>query len=68
VFHDKQLAGKSAFVRLSVRYFVTACHLVELAVAGIGIHHAGLSMDDRRAIEDLYLKKVLRIVIATSVS
>lgn len=39
-----------------------------LAEYGIGVHHAGLALDDRRAIEDLYLKKILRIVIATSVS
>ncbi|KAH9950191.1 P-loop containing nucleoside triphosphate hydrolase protein [Amylocystis lapponica] len=38
----------------------------QLAASGIGVHHAGLSMDDRRAIEDLYLKKILRVVVATS--
>jgi ATP-dependent DNA helicase HFM1/MER3 len=42
--------------------------ITELAVSGIGIHHAGLTMDDRRAIEDLYLKQVLKVVIATTVS
>ncbi|KAJ8469377.1 hypothetical protein ONZ45_g16911 [Pleurotus djamor] len=36
--------------------------LAELAAAGIGIHHAGLNLDDRRAIEDLYIKKILRLV------
>ncbi|KAL0946540.1 hypothetical protein HGRIS_012747 [Hohenbuehelia grisea] len=40
--------------------------LSELAAAGIGVHHAGLSMDDRRTTEDLYLKKVLRVVVCTS--
>ncbi|KAJ7074112.1 hypothetical protein C8F01DRAFT_1360827 [Mycena amicta] len=40
--------------------------LNELAKFGIGIHHAGLTMDDRRAVEDLYLKGVLRVVVATS--
>lgn len=40
----------------------------ELAACGIGIHHAGMSMDDRRATEDLYLRKLLRILFATSVS
>ncbi|KAF4576318.1 Sec63 [Pleurotus pulmonarius] len=38
----------------------------ELASIGIGVHHAGLNLDDRRAIEDLYLKKILRLVVATS--
>lgn len=45
----------------------TLCTL-ELASIGIGVHHAGLNLDDRRAIEDLYLKKTLRLVVATSVS
>ncbi|KAK0196704.1 hypothetical protein F5146DRAFT_1153057 [Armillaria mellea] len=40
--------------------------LAEWASYGIGVHHAGLSLDDRRAIEGLFLKRVLRIVIATS--
>ncbi|KDR81750.1 hypothetical protein GALMADRAFT_59618 [Galerina marginata CBS 339.88] len=40
--------------------------LDELACAGIGVHHAGISMDDRRATEQLYLKKVLRVLVATS--
>ncbi|KAI0950168.1 hypothetical protein AcV7_008716 [Taiwanofungus camphoratus] len=40
--------------------------LEKLAACGIGIHHAGMSMSDRRATEELYLKKLLRIVFATS--
>ncbi|EPS99015.1 hypothetical protein FOMPIDRAFT_1031123 [Fomitopsis schrenkii] len=40
--------------------------LQKLATCGIGIHHAGMSIEDRRATEDLYIKKVLRIVFATS--
>ncbi|GLB34810.1 putative sec63 Brl domain containing protein [Lyophyllum shimeji] len=40
--------------------------LLEFASFGIGVHHAGLSLDDRRTTEDLYLKGVLRIVVATS--
>lgn len=41
--------------------------LAELAITGIGVHHAGLQFDDRRAIEDLYLKKILRVIVCTSV-
>jgi ATP-dependent DNA helicase HFM1/MER3 len=41
--------------------------LLELAAFGIGVHHAGLTIDDRRAVEDLYLKGLLRVVVATSV-
>ncbi|KAJ7085715.1 Sec63 Brl domain-containing protein [Mycena belliarum] len=40
--------------------------LLGLASFGIGIHHAGLTIDDRRAVEDLYLKGLLRVVVATS--
>ncbi|KAH9928154.1 uncharacterized protein B0H18DRAFT_875089 [Fomitopsis serialis] len=40
--------------------------LQKLAACGIGAHHAGMSLEDRRAIEDLYTKKLLRIVFATS--
>ncbi|KIM49392.1 hypothetical protein M413DRAFT_107246 [Hebeloma cylindrosporum] len=40
--------------------------LTEFAAVGIGVHHAGVSIDDRRATEQLYLKKVLRILVATS--
>ncbi|KAJ7685543.1 P-loop containing nucleoside triphosphate hydrolase protein [Mycena polygramma] len=41
-------------------------HLGELAAFGIGVHHAGLTLDDRRTVEDLYLRGVLRVVVATS--
>lgn len=39
-----------------------------LAALGIGVHHAGLTLDDRRVTEDLFLKKIIRVVVATSVS
>ena len=42
--------------------------LAELAIAGVGVHHAGLSLDDRRATEELYLNKILRVIVSTSVS
>jgi ATP-dependent DNA helicase HFM1/MER3 len=42
--------------------------LADLALAGVGVHHAGLTFDDRRATEDLYLKKILRVIVSTSVS
>ncbi|ETW86191.1 hypothetical protein HETIRDRAFT_235038, partial [Heterobasidion irregulare TC 32-1] len=40
--------------------------LVELAQAGIGVHHAGLSIDDKRTTEGLFLSRDLRVVVATS--
>ena len=39
----------------------------EFAICGIGVHHAGMDLDDRRATEELYLAKLLRVVVATSV-
>jgi ATP-dependent DNA helicase HFM1/MER3 len=39
----------------------------ELADFGIGVHHAGLAMEDRKKVENMFLKGLLRIVIATSV-
>ncbi|TFY60086.1 hypothetical protein EVJ58_g5372 [Rhodofomes roseus] len=38
----------------------------ELAACGVGIHHAGMAIEDRRATEDLYMKKLLKILFATS--
>ncbi|KAI0807705.1 P-loop containing nucleoside triphosphate hydrolase protein [Fomes fomentarius] len=40
--------------------------LDKLAACGIGVHHAGLQRDDRSATENLYLKKVLKVLLATS--
>ncbi|KAJ4475641.1 hypothetical protein J3R30DRAFT_3294677 [Lentinula aciculospora] len=40
--------------------------LSEFASLGIGVHHAGLTPSDRRMIEELFLSKILRVVIATS--
>ncbi|KJA27175.1 hypothetical protein HYPSUDRAFT_75106, partial [Hypholoma sublateritium FD-334 SS-4] len=40
--------------------------LDDFACAGIGVHHAGIVMEDRKATEQLYLNKVLRVLIATS--
>lgn len=63
-FHDKRLASKA----VPVSYIFThSFHIVDLAAFGIGVHHAGLSMDDRRATEDLFIEKILRVVVATSV-
>lgn len=42
-------------------------NVVDLASVGIGVHHAGLTLDDRKATETLYLNGILRVIIATSV-
>ena len=41
--------------------------LTELANCGIGVHHAGLSLDDRKTTEELFLGGLLRVICATSV-
>lgn len=64
-FHDKRLTGQLQGFKFNRPNL--PIELLEFASFGIGVHHAGLTMDDRRATEDLYLKKTLRIVIATSV-
>ncbi|KZS90015.1 P-loop containing nucleoside triphosphate hydrolase protein [Sistotremastrum niveocremeum HHB9708] len=52
------------------RYAMAACHMTSLtldfATNGIGVHHAGLSMEDRRMTETLFLNRTLHVVVATS--
>ena len=52
---------------LGLFYVLFAETVTEFASIGIGVHHAGVSIEDRRATEQLYLKKVLRVLVATSV-
>ncbi|KAJ3786903.1 hypothetical protein GGU10DRAFT_386257 [Lentinula aff. detonsa] len=40
--------------------------LSDFASLGIGVHHAGLTPGDRRTVEELFLSKILRVVIATT--
>ena len=65
IFNDKRLGGQLSRKNLFCDHLLNPS--IELAVLGIGVHHAGLTTDDRRAIEDLYLKGSLRVVVATSV-
>ncbi|KAG8976544.1 Sec63, partial [Tulasnella sp. 427] len=37
-----------------------------LLASGLGVHHAGLSMDDRKMTEELYLTGQIRALVATS--
>lgn len=64
-FNNKNLESKWKFVSCLSKLY--GCFL-ELAASGIGVHHAGLSIGDRRATETLYLNKILRVVVCTSVS
>ena len=63
-FHDKRLDSTSSTISITWRIHI----FTELALCGIGVHHAGMTLDDRRTTEDLYLSKLLRVVVATSVS
>lgn len=65
VFHDKQLEGMGAMYSPRV---LTYLPTPALAAAGVGVHHAGLNQEDRKTIETLFIKKVLRVIVATSVS
>ncbi|RDX56453.1 P-loop containing nucleoside triphosphate hydrolase protein [Lentinus brumalis] len=49
-----------------IDHIFSSKQLDKLAASGIGVHHAGLSRDDRSATEQLYLKKVLKVLFATS--
>ncbi|KAI0310640.1 Sec63 Brl domain-containing protein, partial [Amylostereum chailletii] len=49
-----------------IEHTFTDKRLEKLAQAGIGAHHAGLNVADKRIVEDLFLNKVLRVVVATS--
>ncbi|KAG6376315.1 DEAD-domain-containing protein [Boletus reticuloceps] len=40
--------------------------LATLVSVGIAVHHAGLNTDDRRAVEELFSRKYLRVLVATS--
>ncbi|KIK31009.1 hypothetical protein PISMIDRAFT_5571, partial [Pisolithus microcarpus 441] len=40
--------------------------LALLTAMGIAVHHAGLNLDDRKAVEDLYTAKKLRVLVSTS--
>lgn len=63
-FCDKRLDGVLDMLCLNQ---LIDTSVKELANVGIGVHHAGLVMDDRKATEQLYLKGTLRVLIATSV-
>ncbi|KAH9966525.1 P-loop containing nucleoside triphosphate hydrolase protein [Russula dissimulans] len=40
--------------------------LLKLAAGGIGAHHAGLELSDKRLVEELFMNRILRVVVATS--
>jgi len=66
-FQSKQLERKNCGNSLSDHPW-TASYAVGLAAVGIGAHHAGLELSDKRLVEELFINRVLRVVVATSVS
>ncbi|KIY66335.1 P-loop containing nucleoside triphosphate hydrolase protein [Cylindrobasidium torrendii FP15055 ss-10] len=40
--------------------------LTELSSYGVGVHHAGMSLGDRRAVEELFIERKIRVIVATS--
>lgn len=65
-FQSKQLESK--ICGNSTSDYLLPTYPVELAAAGIGAHHAGLELPDKRLVEELFMNRVLRVVVATSVS
>ncbi|KAI0372960.1 P-loop containing nucleoside triphosphate hydrolase protein [Pilatotrama ljubarskyi] len=49
-----------------IEHTFSSKQLDKLAACGIGVHHAGLGREDRSATEQLYLKKAIKILFATS--
>lgn len=43
-----------------------SCRNIDLAAAGIGIHHAGMDYRDRKLMEALFLKNHLHVICTTS--
>lgn len=60
--HHWRVSGLSLTCFFSADEWITA----DLAQIGIGVHHAGLALPDRRTTEDLYLRGDLRIICTTS--
>ena len=67
MFQNKHLERKNCGNSLSEQTWTTP-YAVGLAAVGIGAHHAGLELSDKRLVEELFINRVLRVVVATSVS
>lgn len=42
--------------------------LREYAACGVAFHHAGLDINDRRAVETMFIEGGLKLIVSTSVS
>jgi len=61
------IAWKVSLLTLTMHTHTLMIMSIELSAAGVGVHHAGMTLDDRRATEDLFLKSTLKVVVCTSV-
>lgn len=76
---DKDVAGACAVSLLSVLCAVQMLRLIlllmmvcfvlvlALVACGVGVHHAGLASEDRRAIEELFGRREITVIVSTSV-
>ena len=39
---------------------------IALVKSGVAAHHAGLSLEDRKAVEELFAKKKIAVIVSTS--
>ena len=61
-----QLAQDSLDILKQMSTQCTNKHLQQLLPHGFGIHHAGLSREDRTLVEDLFADKHIQVLVATS--
>ncbi|TCD63539.1 Sec63 [Steccherinum ochraceum] len=67
--YEKALNARNALPWTKPRRIEETFHdkkLDALVMYGIGIHHAGMTLDDRRRMETLFLNGSLRVIVATS--
>ncbi|KAH7343302.1 hypothetical protein B0J17DRAFT_764514 [Rhizoctonia solani] len=65
-FSEPQLQGKYPLRSNASHLMTSRPFRSELANLGIGVHHAGLSLDERHTVEELFTRRKLNVIVATS--
>ncbi|CAE6450387.1 unnamed protein product [Rhizoctonia solani] len=65
-FSEPQLQGEHPSHSYASHLITPHILQSELANFGIGVHHAGLSLDERHTVEELFTQRKLSVIIATS--